>query len=867
MKHLAYLFILFQLPVCGQQLFDFEEDSLTGWIQSPGARWETAAENALEGNFSLHHAYDNMASGVDYIGRNIHYPDLNDTIRISFRIRHGYNPSSGNNWQLFLLANDFKEMEAGNQNSSGIILGVNYQGSDDRIKLWYLKGGEALEICDSELNYQQMVGTTGVPTFVVTRVPGGRWIIGYGAENSPDFIEIVASREVNSVSSGKYMGYRYAYSSAQDRKLWVDDIRIEGNFYSDTVPPEITDHVITGLNSIDLTFNEDVLFTPQTVFSRNGNLPDSIKPVGDGTRLYFSENFPNRITEQLLVSGVADLEDNYLEDTVILFRQELAEFGDVVINEIMPDPDPRVYLPSCEYVELFNRYDYPIAVDDWSLEINSRSFQLFPVEIMPGECILMTHELCSGQYGNINEQPGLTSSTALPNAGATLRLFDQYNRLIHLVEYDGLDQYDKERSDGGWSLEISDPDNLCGGDGNWHVSEGWRGGTPGEKNSLVYDYQDSEPPVLKYIGIPEDGKLTLSFNEHIYLLPDSETAFILEHDTLSPEVDYHPLVSKTPTLLSKEFFTEEVLYNLQMINVEDCSGNRNEITRVTFKRPVLPGSSELVLNEIMYDPVFGGSEYIEIYNAGNGYLDLYDLKLKLIPPGALEGSVNVISGESHLLFPGRTVVLCKNENSLRREWDLGWEIDVVEVADFRTLPNDGTCIQLTDRSGNVIDQMCYNDSLHHDLVGITSGVALERMHPGSCNSGSQCWVSAASSVNYGTPGALNSQQYLAPDGIAEITLNTEVFSPDMDGFEDILVIGIHGSATGSIVDVFITDMDGNSIRNIVNNGQGGSEDLYFWDGLDQHGNIVLPGIYIVHLRIHGKEGSKIYRKPCAVIYR
>ncbi len=44
-----------------------------------------------------------------------------------------------------------------------------------------------------------------------------------------------------------------------------------------------------------------------------------------------------------------------------------AEWGDVVINEVMADPDPGAGEFLGEYVELFNRSDYPVQLEGWRL--------------------------------------------------------------------------------------------------------------------------------------------------------------------------------------------------------------------------------------------------------------------------------------------------------------------------------------------------------------------------------------------------------------------------------------------------------------------------------------------------------------------
>ncbi len=872
------LLFSFSLFVAAQTVYDFEDGSLSGWEQSPPERWECTSADVLNGKFSLHHAYDNPASGVDYIGIDIRYPDLSDTISVSFRIRHGYNPSSSNNWQLFFLANSFHDLEPGTKNVSGMVLGVNFIGSDDRVKVWQLHHGEAIEIVSSDLNYQAMIGTSGEPLLKVTRDPGGKWSLECSLNGSADsLVRYGTGREIEPVHE-KYIGFRYAYSSAQDHKLWVDDLRIRGGFFSDTVPPKVVGHRVAGPASLEIQFSEAISMPAATGFSwqRHSSQaenfatelsPDSMHLSGSVCQLFFASHFPNRQKQQLDIRDVSDHEGNILSDIAIFFSQQLAEFGDIVITELMTDPEPQVHLPPCEYVEIYNRFEEEIDLNDWIIKINNSAYALDSAGLLPGEYLVLTHEKCDGQYGNIRLQAIIGSMTALTNGGGGVGLYDHYGRMIHQVEYEAMDRYDRDRAEGGWSIERVDLDNLCGGYENWTVSKDWKGGTPGAENSLTAELPDHLPPVLKYIGVPDSARVSLTFDEPLLIQPGEEGGFMV--DGVSPDIDFGilPAAYRTIELSLKEALDTGIDYALKISSLGDCAGNDMEEDHRRFRRPERPKPRVPLINEIMYDPVQGGNEYIEFYNPGENYLDLHDLKLRVTEAGSLDGSLVEISVESLLLFPDAKVVFAINSRALREEWELVPDVTVVEVADWSHLPNRGACVQLTNRSGVVIDECCYHDSLHHDLVGVTKGVALERIHSGSCLSLSQCWTSAAASVNYGTPGVQNSHSRLPSEPGNTLELYPEVFSPDNDGFEDMLEIRLQDPGESRLIDIFVSDLNGIRVREIVFRGITNGGDTYSWDGLDDNGNIVLPGIYVVHLGIAGERGMRFRRKACAVIYR
>ena len=283
----------------------------------------------------------------------------------------------------------------------------------------------------------------------------------------------------------------------------------------------------------------------------------------------------------------------------------------------------------------------------------------------------------------------------------------------------------------------------------------------------------------------------------------------------------------------------------------------------------------------MYDPVTGGSEYIELYNPGEDFYDLYDLNLNIRDPGSLSGNQLALSPGSRLFFPGQYLVLCRYPHLLRSEWGIVSESSLVGMEDWRSLPDDGTCIYLEDRSGKTLDAICYHDSLHQGLLTLTSGISLERIYPGCKDENTSCWTSAASSVNYGTPGTKNSQArpdllQAGPDQSSVLTdqyreyglvLEPKVFSPDADGHDDLLSIQLNVMEEVLLVDLIIANRYGIPVRYLLSGGIPGPLDMFTWDGEDDQGHLVPPGIYVVHVILIKERGRKILREACAVIYR
>jgi len=485
----------------------------------------------------------------------------------------------------------------------------------------------------------------------------------------------------------------------------------------------------------------------------------------------------------------------------------------------------------------------------------------------PGEFLILTSQKCMDKYPGVECLELLPSNAALPNSGGTIHVFDLHGRLIHFVDYLHASIYGNLNSEGGWSLERTDAENLCGGKENWNISRAWKGGTPGVENSIKEKVTDFEAPVLQSLGMPDSSSISAKFNEPLMISGDSRTEFFFQKQRLYPYLPPGSFVASSVNLNTGEAFSPGRSYEIKITGAEDCAGNESRDISKTIEMPVMPTRGMILITEIMYDAIVGNSEYIEFMNAGEDFIDLYNVKLGYSSSGSPVLSSIFISAVSHLLEPGGRLVLCKNSSTLRTEWGLDWDVDIVEIPEWKTLPNLSSCISLQDRSGKLLDQFCYHDSLHSDLLGFTSGVALERISNLSCPSASSCWTSASSSVNYGTPGRVNSQWLPLREKDEESLLSYRVFSPDHDGHQDILEIILPACYATSLIGIRITDLDGFLIRKLVEKGYSGQADRYFWNGEDEQGHIVLPGIYIVHINVSTAGETKTFREACAVSYR
>ncbi len=869
MKKLLLFFCGLPLMVNAQVSWDFESGNLSGWKQLPAERWEISSEWAVEGAASLHHRYDNPSRGIDGIWYTHHYPLPSDTLRFLFRIRHGYPPSSMNNWQFYCLATSRMTGESKSAGGQAVVFGVNADGSDDRVKIWQVNGTGYSLVASSDLDFQEQVGIEGTPQFQLVRHPGGLWIAYWKSDTLSRWITLCSGMEKMPLH-GKYMGFRYSYSSSQDRKLWIDQVEFHGSFFRDTTPPVLVSAGLRNPWCVMLGFSESLHSGNIFSVTRNGQSADSIHIVDNFAEAWFREPFKNRTKTQLTVTGALDAEGNQMRDTITRVTLELAEFGDVVINEVMVDPTPRVYLPAHEYVELYNRSEFSFDLENWSLNINTRRYSLPDVNIAPYSFAVLLPDDAREEFPG-NAIPVMTSSTALTNGGATIRLADPYDRLIHVVTYPDPEILDAAKAEGGWSLERMEPDAICAGTENWAFSTHWKGGTPCVVNSVNRTHVEADHyagPVLKSYGFDDSVHLRLWFSDPV-LLQRVDTLLLKGGNTLRgiSETAYMPFAGEELVYRMDRPLHTEAAYTMDAGSWTTCNGEDVSQKTLLVRVPGKPGKGDLLVNEVMFDPIPGGLNYVEWVNVSERPLDLGELKWAFTRTDGYSAKEEWICDRSLVIEPGSYFTVTASPFRLMEAYNLSDRDLLIASSLAGSMNRTGGCITLFDRSGLPIDHMCYSDSLHMDWCDETSGISLERIGFGCSGSDPSCWHSASFSSGFGTPCRTNSQFLEDQPHENKLTLEPPVFSPDNDGFEDVLTLSVRGSP-GALITIGVYSPGGKLVRTLVNNGILGAGDYFYWDGRDHSGRRVFPGLYAIRTVIIDRTGKRrVFWKSCAVIYR
>lgn len=376
---------------------------------------------------------------------------------------------------------------------------------------------------------------------------------------------------------------------------------------------------------------------------------------------------------------------------------------------------------------------------------------------------------------------------------------------------------------------------------------------------------DAIPAQLDSVKVISDNKLDVYFSEDLSA-PSAETSanYSLNNGIgFATSAMHDSMDLKLVHLSFGANFANGNYYTLTVTGVQDPAGNNtiNGTMQFLFTRPA---QNDIVINEVLFDPLDLGVEWVEIYNRSDKTIDLKDVFLSSRDKsGNLSETSQIVPG-GYSMAPQSYLVLCENADAIKAQYHTENPQGFILMTSIPSLNNDNDKIVLSDASQLIIDELHYNSSWHLPLLNDTKGISLERINYGSRTQDENNWHSAAESAGGATPAYKNSQYTRGEDGTA-ITLSPEVFSPDNDGYDDVLSITYAFDTPGMIGNVQIFDSRGRLEKNLVRNELLAGSGTFFWDGINDENQKVRMGIYVVYFEAFDTKGNvKKYKKVCTV---
>ena len=442
-----------------------------------------------------------------------------------------------------------------------------------------------------------------------------------------------------------------------------------------------------------------------------------------------------------------------------------------------------------------------------------------------------------------------------------MALVSPANNLVCCLDYSDSWYGSGFKTNGGWSLECRDLSNFSGTASNWTASTDPSGGTPGRINSVSAENSSVEVPFVTRIYVPAPNILEIHFSG--FIQPASLTnilnysvsplnTLVISASIALPEV-------RVVTLQLSDTLVSEGVYELSLSGLYDLSGMLLPVTTLMLGLPEEPEIGTLQLNEILFNPLPGGCDYVEFVNVGSKCVDLSKVWLTNRSSAGLLNSGSRLSEKPLPCMPGSYWLLTESPDSVCAAGGFPPIPNVLKISSFPSLPDDIGNIFLVTTSAEIMDEMYYTDKMHFALISNPEGVALEKVRPDLPSQTNFNWVSASAASHYGTPGYPNSQLKEKPiAGEKSFYTLQSWMTPNNDGRDDRVSIQ-YDLPEACAANLTVFDLQGRLVRKLVENEVLGFTGCYRWDGIKDDGALAPYGRYILVAEAFSPSGH-VFRK-------
>jgi len=798
-------------------------------------------------------------------------PQFQDVWEWIFYIRLPFSPSNNNFARVYLTSNttDLTSLFL-----KGYYLQFGENLAQDAIELFYQDGTVHKSICRGK---DARIANSFAVYVKVKYTEPNHWEILVD-ENRNGIYETDATGVSVEQFEHAALGVYCKYTASNIKRFYFDDFYY-GPPKVDTVKPKVISLIPQqDGKTLHIQFSKNV--TPETaLLSSNYLINENFRPencnfVGNDFSLVeirCKEEIKDREDYTIQIENIYDMAGNKMEKFTGIFCFAKIRRNDILISEIMAKPNPVIALPNCEYVELYN-FDVPsnVVLNNWKLKINNSIKNLPEIHILPNQYVFLVANSCN-EYEDENE-PNMyrVSSLGITDAGTQIVLYNDKDEVIHEVDFSSSWHRNKQKADGGWSLEMIDPRNPCTGEENWDSSISELGGTPGKQNSIYGTNPDLIPPEIEKVTIIDSIHLRVFFTETVFYdsLKNSQL-FSIDKNIEIASVSEAPPHNNILQILLKTPIQPNVLYTLTMKNtLWDCANNPIALDQsYRLSLPSVPQPFDVVINEVLFNARDNTrAEFVELYNRSQKVIDLAMLR---IGSGGAElpdkSAIAVSSG--FLLFPNEYVALCKHKDITETQYYVPFPNRLIQCDSMPSYTNTSGVVFLSDKYYNTIDRFQYDDKMHYPLLSSVSGVSLERVSFNRETQNSNNWKSAAESYGFATPGYQNS--HFSDNNSFEDILKIvpEIFSPNQTGISDYVEINCSFEERENRVTIIIFDRYGNLIKTVANNQICAQNEIFLWDGVSENNYRVPPDLYIIKMDYWNLNTKrKTIKKTVGVVY-
>ncbi|RPI61383.1 MAG: hypothetical protein EHM44_08760, partial [Ignavibacteriales bacterium] len=423
------------------------------------------------------------------------------------------------------------------------------------------------------------------------------------------------------------------------------------------------------------------------------------------------------------------------------------ERNDIVINEIMYAPTS----PQPEWIEIYNRSNKVIDLKNYQIADAADTIKIISQSTIlnPNEFLIVTKDSLIFNYYNINSNYVISSFPTLNNSEDRLILLDSLNRVIDSLYYSSAWGGNNNKS-----LERVDVNSPSTDSSNWRTSKSIFNGTPGTYNSVTqkdFDlladdilFTPKFPLVVETVSVAafvkNIGKNSAAFSIDLYedtnldSIPDTFIETISNLNLMVNDSASYQFSYLIQSLLIKKAFYVKVFFEQD----QDTTNN-------SFYKDIEPGfpNQTIVVNEIMFAPLGGEPEWIELYNNSDVNINLKDWAVWDVITTPVRATI-----QNDFIIPANGyVVLTKDSSITNYHRFISSPILELNLSSFN---NDQDGVVLKDNRGIAIDSVLYSNQW-----GGTSGFSLERISSAISSNNQLNWGSSTD-IEQSTPGRINS---------------------------------------------------------------------------------------------------------------
>jgi hypothetical protein len=285
-------------------------------------------------------------AGVSWLYRQTDFPS---EFTLSMYFRMDFAPSNTNQARIYFML-DTPEISS----ASGYYFQLGENGNDDAIRFFKLNNGSATQLSSGTLG--AIANSPAQANFRLDYTENGMWSLAADYQGTEILIPDMDVFDDSFLDGNdRYFGIYCVYTSTRTDLFYFDNISLR-SFEADTDGPELVRITIPEADRVTLTFNKaldtSTSLNPENYLIYNGNIAVNEVQINTaaGVTLFLDQGLSSSRTYPLRLSGISDLFGNASISDTLLFYPRPASRGDLLLSEILADPETGV----SEFIEVYN---------------------------------------------------------------------------------------------------------------------------------------------------------------------------------------------------------------------------------------------------------------------------------------------------------------------------------------------------------------------------------------------------------------------------------------------------------------------------------------------------------------------------------